>query len=111
MMTEALAVAIVTGGISLFGTLVGTWASQKKTTALIIYRIEQMERTIRRLWILALVLVILLVGTNVAWLWYESQFETIATETQMDVQQEADSNSRNIVIGGDWYGGETDSPG
>lgn len=70
-----------------------------------------MERTIRRLWILALVLVILLVGTNVAWLWYESQFETIATETQMDVQQEADSNSRNIVIGGDWYGSETDSPG
>ena len=46
MMTEALAVAIVTGGISLFGTLVGTWASQKKTTALILYRIEQLEKKV-----------------------------------------------------------------
>ena len=46
MMTEALAVAIVTGGISLIGTLVGTWASQKKTTALIIYRIEQLEKKV-----------------------------------------------------------------
>lgn len=70
-----------------------------------------MERTIRRLWILALVLVILLVGTNVAWLWYESQFETVTTtETQLDVQQEAENNSRNIVIGGDWYGDETARP-
>lgn len=31
-----------------------------------------MERTIRRLWILILVLVIMLVGTNVAWIYYES---------------------------------------
>ena len=70
-----------------------------------------MERTIRRLWILALVLVILLVGTNVAWLWYESQFETVlTTETQLDVQQEAQQNSRNIVIGGDWYGDEAERP-
>ena len=34
----------------------------------------RMERTIKRLWILALVLTVLLVGTNVAWLWYESSF-------------------------------------
>ena len=70
-----------------------------------------MERTIRRLWILALVLVILLVGTNIAWLWYESQFETVlTTETQLDVQQEAENNSRNLVIGGDWYGDEAARP-
>lgn len=70
-----------------------------------------MERTIRRLWILALVLVVLLVGTNVAWLWYESQFETVTTtEMEMDVQQEAESNSRNIVIGGDWYANEAERP-
>ena len=35
------------------------------------------ERTIRRLWILLLVLVVLLVGSNALWIWYESQFEDI----------------------------------
>ena len=40
-----------------------------------------MERTIRRLWILAIILVLLLVGTNAAWIWYESQFETVTSET------------------------------
>lgn len=34
----------------------------------------RMERTIKRLWILLMVLVVLLVGSNVAWIIYESQF-------------------------------------
>ena len=43
---------------------------------------SRMERTIKRLWILCIILIILLVGSNVAWLLYESQFEdTITTET------------------------------
>lgn len=32
------------------------------------------ERTIKRLWILLLVMLVLLVGTNGAWIYYESQF-------------------------------------
>lgn len=42
---------------------------------------SRFERTIKRLWILVILLTVLLVGTNCAWLWYESQFETITTET------------------------------
>ena len=34
----------------------------------------RMERTIKRLWILLMILVVLLVGSNVAWIIYESQF-------------------------------------
>ena len=37
------------------------------------------ERTIKRLWILVIILTLLLVGTNCAWLWYESQFQYIET--------------------------------
>lgn len=37
------------------------------------------ERTIKRLWILIIILTVLLVGTNCAWLWYESQFQYIET--------------------------------
>ena len=59
------------------------------------------ERTIKRLWILALVLVGLLLATNAGWIWYESQFTEIVTE----VTQEAEADgSGNAVINGDKAG-------
>ncbi len=40
------------------------------------------ERTIKRLWILLILVITLLVATNGAWIWYESQFvEETVTET------------------------------
>ena len=57
------------------------------------------ERTIKRLWITILVLIFLLVGTNAAWIYYESQWETIHQE----VTQEADNGTNNFV-GGDIFG-------
>ena len=44
----------------------------------------RMERTIRRLWILLIVLVALLVGSNALWIWYESQFEDVSVEQEVD---------------------------
>lgn len=68
------------------------------------------ERTIKRLWILCLVMFLALVGTNAGWIYYESQFETVVS----DVRQDIDSGDGNITaVGiGDIYGtGETDSEG
>lgn len=65
-----------------------------------------MERTIKRLLILAIILVILLFGSNAAWIWYEAQWETIETVTQ-EVTQEAETGS-NHFVGGDYYGQATD---
>lgn len=56
----------------------------------------RMERTIRRLWILLIVLVVLLVGSNALWIWYESQFEDVYTE----ITQENDRGF-NSYIGND----------
>ena len=53
----------------------------------------RMERQIKRLWITILVLIFLLVGTNGAWLYYESQRETIYQE----VTQEAETGTNNEV--------------
>ena len=39
----------------------------------------RMERHVKRLWITILVLIFMLVGTNGAWLLYNSQFETVET--------------------------------
>lgn len=63
----------------------------------------RMERQVKRLWITILVLIFLLVGTNAAWLYYESQWETAYQE----VTQEADNGTNNFV-GGDLIG-ETDN--
>lgn len=63
-----------------------------------------MERTIRRLWILVLVLVIMLVGTNAAWIYYESQWEVVETTS---ITQENDNGYNNYIGNdGDIYNGK-----
>ena len=47
----------------------------------------RMERQAKRLWIAVLVLIVMLVSTNGAWIWYEGQMGTIYQE----VTQEADT--------------------
>lgn len=46
-MSEAIVVALITGGLSLSGTLAGTYYSQKKSTDLITYRIDQLEAKVQ----------------------------------------------------------------
>ena len=59
----------------------------------------RMERQAKRLWIAVLLLIVLLVGTNAAWLYYENRWETVYQE----VTQEADNGTNNFV-GGDLIG-------
>ena len=67
---------------------------------------ERKDRTERRLWIIIILLIVLLVGTNGAWIWYESQFETVYQEEyiEQDVEQSADDGGSNNFVGGDYYG-------
>ena len=51
------------------------------------------ERTAKRLWITILLLIVLLVGTNAGWLWYESQFE----ETTTTIESEADDGGNAVA--------------
>lgn len=67
------------------------------------------ERTIKRLWILCIILILLLVGTNIGWMIYESQFEDVVETMQIEAEQEADGNGSNYVVGGDYYGAESES--
>lgn len=66
----------------------------------------RLERANKRLFIICIILIIALFVTNGLWVFYESQFDTISIEAE----QEADGNSNNYVIGGD-YGSETESEG
>jgi hypothetical protein len=59
---------------------------------------QRHERREKRHWILHIILVLLLVGSNIAWLAYESQFETV--EESMIVEQD-NENGYNNYIGND----------
>ena len=62
------------------------------------------ERTAKRLWITILLLIVLLVGTNAGWIWYQSQFDDIA------ISQENEDGYNNFVGNdGDIFNGETDN--
>lgn len=62
------------------------------------------ERAAKRLWIVIILLIVLLVGSNCAWLWYESQFEEIIV-----TQKNADGYNNFIGNDGDIINGEADN--
>ena len=57
---------------------------------------SRLERSNRRLWIVSIILIVLLVASNIAWLIYESQFEDF---TETTVTQEADTDGDVIMNG------------
>ena len=59
------------------------------------------ERTIKRLWITIILLIVLFVGSNCAWLWYESQFETVTTTQEVEQTTEGGDNT---FVGRDYFG-------
>lgn len=66
--------------------------------------VERLSRTNKRLWIMCMLLILLLVGTNALWLYYESQWEVIETE----ITQENEHGYNNYIgNNGDIYNGET----
>ena len=63
----------------------------------------RMERTIKRLWILCIIIFVALIGTNAGWIIYESQYQDVViTESQQD------GAGVNIIGGKDvQYGAES----
>lgn len=64
------------------------------------------ERTIRRLWITVIVLILLMAGMATGFFVYESQFVDVTEYTDIDADQEG---SYNFVSGGDLNYGPTES--
>lgn len=67
------------------------------------------ERTIKRLWILCLVLIIALLGSNAGWIYYESSFEDVSVTQEVEAMADGDSDLNLNTVGGDYYGGESES--
>lgn len=73
----------------------------------IVYETEmtRSERNFKRLWVVVIILISLLVSTNLCWLAYESQFETV--ESTEITQENADGYNHYIGNDGDITNGET----
>lgn len=58
--------------------------------------IALMERIFRRMWIVIIILIVALVGTNTAWIIYESQF----AEEVTTIEQQVDTGEAPAVVSG-----------
>lgn len=56
----------------------------------------RMERVNKKLWIVILFLIVALVGSNAAWIFYESQWQYVQSSTE--VSQELDSDNGDAII-------------
>lgn len=63
-----------------------------------------LERTIRRLWILCILLILLLLGSWIGFYAYESQYEDVVI-----TQENEDGYNNYIGNDGDIYNGQTDN--
>lgn len=65
-----------------------------------------MERTVKRLWIIVLVLIVLLFGTNAAWIYFESQWQI---EDSAEVSQKVNTGDGSAYVAGigDVYYGDS----
>lgn len=63
------------------------------------------DRVNRRFFIIIIILIVALVGTNAGWIYYENQFTDVSTT----IEAEQDGAGTNIISGGDYYGTESES--
>lgn len=62
------------------------------------------ERTNGRLWIICIILIIALIGSNLGWINYECQYEDVVTTTQTVTQSTEDGGNNTFT--GDFTIGE-----
>jgi len=66
--------------------------------------LELEDRKHKRLWVVILVLIVALLGTNAGWIYYENSFEDVVTTTQEITQDSGDGGSN--TYNGDFIGGD-----
>lgn len=66
-----------------------------KEQTLALEMLSELKKTTKRWFVVSIILLIALVGTNVAWLIYESSFDTV-TETQTVEQHQEDTDNSNM---------------
>lgn len=74
---------------------VETMEKEVKEQTLALEMLSELKKTTKRWFVVSIILLIALVGTNVAWLIYESSFETQTVEQH---QEDTDNTNMSGVI-------------
>lgn len=74
-------------------------AEEKKTPETIPYIVYESamartERTMRKMWAVIILLIVLLVGSNGAWMWWSNQWETVES---WEITQENEGGNNNYI--------------
>lgn len=73
----------------------------------------RMERTNHRLWILCIILIAVLLGTNAGWIYYESQWEVVSEEEYYEISTDRGhaiyNESGEVTINGEDKGYEDEA--
>lgn len=74
---------------------------------------SRLERTNRRFFIIIVILIVALIGTNSAWIYYESQFEDVVVTQEVQAESDNGSDINLNTVGGDYHGrsGEGEADG
>lgn len=82
--------------------------SNKQDVAFIPYyvaesMVDRQSLTIKRLWIMCVLLILLLVGTNALWIYYESQF-IYEESVEQEIEAEMEDGDFTVIGIGNNYG-------
>ena len=69
--------------------------------------VVRMERQIKRMWVLCIIMFIAFVVSNAGWIYYESQFEEVVTTQAVDQDVDTGSGSAYVTGIGDITGEST----
>ena len=68
-----------------------------KEQTLALEMLSELKKTTKRWFVVSIILLIVLVGTNVAWLIYESQWEYASEETTQTIEDVDNPNNSNFT--------------
>ena len=69
------------------------------------------ERTIKRLWILCIIIFLAFVASNAAWIWYENQFMDVVTTNEITQDVNSEDGGNAIINDGVHINGEEQTDG
>ena len=92
------------------GMMVGGMMDEKAVSYIVHESMmARQERTIKRLWILCIIIFLALIGTNAWWIYYESQFEEVVLTQDAETGLGGDIHMSGVGSGSIIYGeSETD---
>ena len=72
--------------------------------------VSRLERMIKRLWILCIIIFVALVCTNAGWIYYENQFQDIVMTQEATTDSGGNASVNGVAVGDIYYGeSETDN--